>query len=178
MSISQDSSKKNAKKRSRKKTSKRKNALRTLSTKSRKVFRQCIHCGGIVDQMYGRGDGSWCPHCFDYDSICERVGTLPDPQLYGSWLSEQEEAEDRKRKEIEEKKRLDNIFGIPSSPTISEKTAVPKTRKMHTGIFSCPECCVEFQLFMDETLKCDDCNGPLLSGPLDGYFDDEDEAEN
>jgi len=176
MTSNETSEKKSAKKRSRKKTSQRKNAPRTLSAKSRKVFRQCLTCGGIVDQMYDKGGNSWCPHCYDWGSICEEIGHLPDPQRYGNWLGEQEEKEEKRRKEIEEKKRLDNLFGFPSSASNSAKTEVPKTRKMHTGVFSCPDCCVEFNLVMDETLKCDDCGGPLVSGSLDKYFDDEDET--
>ena len=168
---------KSAKKKLRKKTSRRKNARRILSAKSKKIFRQCLTCGGIVDQMYDKGGNSWCPHCYDWGSICEEIGHLPDPQRYGSWLGEQEEKEEKRRKEIEEKRRLDKLFGFPSSASNSANTEVPKTRKMHTGVFSCRDCCVEFQLFMDETLKCDDCGGPLVSGQLDQYFVDEDEAE-
>ena len=176
MTEERKSGKKTAKKKSSRRTSRQKNEPRILSAKSRKVFRQCLTCGGIVDQMYDKGDNSWCPHCFDWGSIYEEIGHLPDPQRYGSWLGEQEEKEEKRRKEIEEKKRLDDLFRNPSSPSISAKSEVPKTRKMHTGIFSCPDCCVEFNLFMDETLKCDDCGGPLLSGSLDRYLDDCDEA--
>ena len=158
--------------------SKRKNAPRTLSAKSRKVFRQCLTCGGIVDQMYDKGGNSWCPHCFDWGSICEEIGHLPDPQRYGSWLGEQEEAEEKRQKEVAEKDRLDKLFGNPESVSKSPGVQKLKTRKMHTGIYSCPECCVEFDLFMDEALKCDDCGGPLVSGQLDQYFVDEDDAEN
>ncbi len=81
MTTKRNSSNKSAKKKSRKKKSKQKVAPRTLSAKSRKVFRQCIYCGGIVDQMYGKGDGSYCPLCYAYDSICEEIGQLPDPQM-------------------------------------------------------------------------------------------------
>jgi hypothetical protein len=168
---------KSAKKKLRKKTSTRKNAPRSLSAKSRKVFRQCLTCGGIVDQKYSKGDNSWCPLCFDWGSICEEIGELPDPQMYGSWLGEQEEAEEKRQKEIAEKDRLDKLFGYhaPASKTLGAQKV--KTRKMHTGIYSCPDCCVEFDLFMDEALKCDDCGGPLVSGSLDKYFVDEDETE-
>lgn len=178
MTTKRKSSKKSATKKSRKKTSKRKKTPRTLSSKSRKVYRQCIHCGGIVDQMYGKGDGSWCPHCSDYDSICERTGTLPDPQLYGSWLVTQEEAEEKRKKEMAQEERIDNLFRNQDPDSRAQGVQTLKTRKTHTGIYSCPNCCVEFNLFMDEALKCDDCGGPLVSGQLDQYFVDEDEAES
>jgi len=168
---------KNAKKKMHKKTSRRKNAPRTLSAKSRKVFRQCLTCGGIVDQMYDKGGNSWCPHCFDWGSICEEIGHLPDPQRYGSWLGEQEEAEEKRQKEIAEKERLDKLFGVPAAASKSLGPEKRKNRKMHTGIYSCPDCCVEFDLFMDEALKCDDCGGPLVPGSLDKYFVDDDESE-
>ena len=177
MTTDQSAGKKSAKRKSRKKTATRKNATRTLSAKSKKVFRQCLTCGGIVDQMYDKGGNSWCPHCFDWGSICEEIGHLPDPQRYGSWLGEQEEAEEKRQKEIAEKERLDKLFGVPALASKSSVTEKPKIRKMHTGIFSCPDCYVEFSLFMDEQLKCDDCGGPLYSGSLDKYLDDEDAAD-
>lgn len=177
MTGKENSKQKSAKKKLRNKTSRRKNAPRPLSGKSRKVFRQCLACGGIVDQKYGKGDNSWCPLCFDWGSICEGIGELPDPQLYGSWLGEQEEAEEKRQKEIAEKDRLDKLFGYPATASKSSGAQKMKTRKMHTGIYSCPDCCVEFDLFMDEALKCDDCGGPLVPGSLDKYFVDEDESE-
>ncbi len=169
--------KKSAKKKLRKKTSRRKNVPRTLSAQSRKVFRQCLTCGGVVDQKYGKGDNSWCPLCFDWGTICEEIGQLPDPQMYGSWLGEQEEAEKKRQKEIAEKDRLDKLFGNPESVSKSPGAQKLKTRKTHTGIYSCPDCCVEFNLFMDEALKCDDCGGPLISGSLDSFFDDDEESD-
>ena len=169
--------KKSANKKLRRKTSRRKNAPRTLSVKSRKVFRQCLTCGGIVDQMYSQGDNSWCPLCYEWGSICEGIGELPDPQMYGSWLGEQEEAEEKRQKEIAEKDRLDKLFGIPASTPKALGTQKPKIRKMHTGIYSCPDCCVEFELSMDDSVKCDDCGGPLISGSLDKYFVDDDDSE-
>ena len=177
MAAEENLDKKSAKKKLRKKTSRRKNAPRTLSAKSRKVFRQCLTCGGIVDQKYSKGDNSWCPLCFDWGSICEEIGELPDPQLYGSWLGEQEEAEEKRQKEIAEQDRLDKLFGNTESTARNFGAKIMKTRKMHTGVYSCPDCCVEFDLFMDEALKCDDCGGPLTPGSLDKYFVDEDDSE-
>jgi hypothetical protein len=169
--------KKSAKKKLRKKTSRQKNTPRTLSAQSRKVFRQCLTCGGVVDQKYGKGDNSWCPLCFDWGTIGEEIGQLPDPQMYGSWLGEQEEAEEKRQKENAEKDRLDKLFGKTESVSKPPGVQKLKTRKMHTGVYSCPDCCVEFDLFMDEALKCDDCGGPLVPGSLDKYFVDDDEAE-
>ena len=177
MTAEENSEQKNTKKKLRKKSSRRKSAPRTLSAKSRKVFRQCLTCGGIVDQKYGKGDNSWCPLCFDWGTICEEIGQLPDPQMFGGWLGKQEEAEEKRQKEIAEKERLDKLFGNSESTTKSRGVQKVKTRKMHTGIYSCPDCCVEFDLFMDENVKCDDCGGPLVSGSLDKYFVDDDEAE-
>ena len=177
MTAKENLAERGATKKMRKKKSKRKNAPRTLSAQSRKVFRQCLTCGGVVDQKYGKGDNSWCPLCFDWGTICEEIGQLPDPQMYGSWLGEQEEAEEKRQKEITEKDRLDKLFGNPETDSKTQGVKSLKTRKTHTGIYSCPDCCVEFNLFMDEALKCDDCGGPLVSGSLDKYFVDENEAE-
>ena len=51
-----------------------------------------------------------------------------------------------------------------------------KTRKTHTGLYCCPECCEEFDLFADENLKCDGCGGLLYRGNLED-LDEESEAE-
>jgi hypothetical protein len=72
---------------------------------------------------------------------------------------------------------LDKLFGIPETDSKTKGVKCLKTRKTHTGIFSCPDCCVEFNLFLDEALKCDECGGPLVPGSLDKYFVDDDEAE-
>ena len=86
---------KNTKINSRKKTPRRKRSTKTLSSRSREIYRQCLSCGGVIEQKYSTGENSWCPLCFDYGSIDEKIGELPDPQLYGSWLFEQKEAEEK-----------------------------------------------------------------------------------
>lgn len=177
MTAKEKSEKKSGKKKSRKKTSRRKSAPRTLSAKSRKVFRQCIYCGGIVGQMYGKGDGSYCPLCYGYDSICEEIGQLPDPQMYGTWLAVQEEAEEKKRKAAAEKSRANALFENSAPKSNFFGGANMKTVKKHTGLYSCPKCCVQFDLFMEEDLKCDRCGAPLVSGSLDDYFVDDDDPE-
>ncbi len=177
MTTNQNSGKKSPKKKPRKKKSKRKRSPRTLTAKSRKVFRQCIYCGGIVDQMYGKGDGSYCPLCYAYDSICEEIGQLPDPQMYGTWLAVQEEAEEKKRKTAAEKSRENSSFENSASKSNFFGGGNVKTLKKHTGLYSCPKCCVEFDLFMDEDLKCDRCGEPLVSGSLNDYFVDDDDSE-
>ena len=161
--------KKNAKLNSRRKTSSRKNTSKTLSSRSRKIFRQCLSCGGIVDQMYSTGDVSWCPHCFDFGAIDEKIGELPEPQLYGSWLLSQKEAEKEKQQNPREDSAATLNFG---------GGATLKTRKKHSGVYSCPECCIEFDLFMHEELKCDECGGPLVSGSLEDQWEDEEELND
>jgi hypothetical protein len=42
-----------------------------------------------------------------------------------------------------------------------------KRTKTHNGTFHCPECLIEFELFAEESLKCDRCRGPLLKGELE-----------
>ncbi len=150
--------------------SKRKRKSSTSASRSRRVFRQCLICGAQVDAMYGTGDTSWCPHCHESDSIFEQVGELPDPQLYGSWLLGQEE------KAAAE--------ASPSSKPASARNSTPplttspvtrgsemKNRKLHTGIYSCPRCCLEFDLLAEASLKCDECQGPLVSGSLDELWE-------
>lgn len=130
------------------------------------VYRQCIACGyAQVDPMYGLGKDSWCPECKRTGNVLHCEGQLPDPELYGFWV-------------IEKKKQ-----GIPVSVVspISPTTGVNpvKTRKTHTGAYSCLECMVEYDLVADESLKCDGCGGMLEKGTLeelDDGDDDEDEG--
>ncbi len=49
-----------------------------------------------------------------------------------------------------------------------------KQPKLHTGTFHCPECCVEFDLLADPSLKCEECGGPLIRGTLEESWDAED----
>ncbi len=168
---------KKAKTKARKKTTPRKKSTKALSPRSRKIYRQCMSCGGVVDQMYSTGDNSWCPHCFDYGSILEEIGELPNPQHYGSWLFEQKEAEEKKQKIAVEISQPKSLMEKPAPAASFFGGKQVKTRKKHTGVFSCPICCVEFELFLDAGLKCDDCGGPLVKGSLDDYYVDEDDAE-
>ena len=53
-----------------------------------------------------------------------------------------------------------------------------KQPKLHTGLYSCLECYIEFDLTAEESLKCDRCGGPLIRGGLEDFeHDDEDERE-
>ena len=106
--------------------------------------------------------------------IGENIGELPDPQLYGSWLWRQRQP-----------------VGKPSSPSTGDSSGASglgiaswlqappkigfnmKSRKLHTGLYSCPRCCLEFDLFAEESLKCDECGGQLVSGSLDDHYEDD-----
>jgi DNA-binding MarR family transcriptional regulator len=52
-----------------------------------------------------------------------------------------------------------------------------KRRKFHSGTYHCPACFIEFDVVAEESLKCDQCGGPLAKGPLDDIWDDEDEED-
>ena len=51
-----------------------------------------------------------------------------------------------------------------------------KQTKRHSGTYCCPECCVEYELFSEERLQCDQCKGPLYKGSVEDF--DEDEVED
>jgi hypothetical protein len=121
--------------------------------------------------MYGVGDGSWCLQCHRPDLIVSAEGQFPEPQLYGQWRSQQEEIA----------AAAQSVPAAPSpSPSssssglnsINEDSAM-KQRKTHTGIYCCPECCLEFDLVADESLKCDDCGGLLYQGSLQEVLDED-----
>lgn len=50
-----------------------------------------------------------------------------------------------------------------------------KRKKLHTGIYHCPACFVELDLIGEESLKCDQCGGPLAKGDLGEIWADDDE---
>jgi PHP family Zn ribbon phosphoesterase len=53
-----------------------------------------------------------------------------------------------------------------------------KQHKTHTGTYCCPECCIEFDLMAEESLKCDHCGGPLRKGSLEDLWAEEDDLGN
>jgi len=52
-----------------------------------------------------------------------------------------------------------------------------RRKKLHSGTYHCPACFVEFDLIAEESLKCDQCQGPLAKGPLDDIWDDGEDEE-
>ncbi len=52
-----------------------------------------------------------------------------------------------------------------------------KRKKLHTGTYHCPACFVELDLVAEESLKCDQCGGPLAQGGLDEVWADDEEDE-
>ena len=63
-------------------------------------------------------------------------------------------------------------------PSVSHGGSRMKTRKFHTGTYHCPTCYVEFELVAEQSLKCDQCQGPLHKGSLDAVWDDNDNDED
>ncbi len=52
-----------------------------------------------------------------------------------------------------------------------------KRKKLHTGTYHCPACFIELELVAEESLKCDQCGGPLAKGGLDEVWADDEEEE-
>jgi len=52
-----------------------------------------------------------------------------------------------------------------------------KRKKLHTGTYHCPACFIELDLVAEESLKCDQCGGPLAEGGLDEVWVDDEEDE-
>jgi transcription initiation factor IIE alpha subunit len=52
-----------------------------------------------------------------------------------------------------------------------------KRKKLHTGTYHCPACFIELELVAEESLKCEQCGGPLDKGDLDEVWADDDEEE-
>ncbi len=52
-----------------------------------------------------------------------------------------------------------------------------KRKKLHSGTYHCPACFVELDLVAEESLKCDQCGGPLAQGGLDEVWANGEEGE-
>ncbi len=136
----------------------------------KEIFWQCQACGGLVDPMYGLGDDSWCPHCHAVGRVFGMEDQIPSPVMYGSWVAKQQQAAERKRTKEEIRQRLSALHTPKGDPTM-------KRKKTHTGTFHCPKCFIEFDVVAEESLKCDQCGGPLAKGTLDQVWADEDDVE-
>lgn len=62
-------------------------------------------------------------------------------------------------------------------PLSSKGDSLMKRKKLHTGTYHCPACFVELDLVAEESLKCDQCGGPLAQGGLDEVWADDEEDE-
>jgi hypothetical protein len=52
-----------------------------------------------------------------------------------------------------------------------------RSKKLHSGLYHCPECVYEVTLTAEASLRCDDCKGRLYEGELpdeEPYEEDED----
>ena len=173
------SKKKTRRKRKTTKTSKRRRTRKApASTRSRsqRIYRQCMTCGAPVEQMYGTGESSWCPHCHDVGWVVANVGELPAPDMYGGWVLEQEELA-KKNALYSGNPSPSEVPGAntPLSPFIG---LGPKTPKLHTGAYCCPTCCFEINFVAEASLRCDECQGPLVSGSLDDYWKAEEDLDD
>jgi DNA-binding MarR family transcriptional regulator len=64
-----------------------------------------------------------------------------------------------------------------SRPTSWTGAATMKRKKLHTGTYHCPACFIELELVAEESLKCDQCGGPLATGSLEEVWADDEEDE-
>ena len=157
------------------KRSRQARTTRTTVSSSRprkRTFYQCFLCGALVDPMFGLGLGSWCPDCRQPDSIDCLEGQIPDPVRYGAWLQRQKERASSPKPNANEDDRTHLSHPIPAGVTTM------KQHKTHTGTYCCPECCIEFDLMAEESLKCDRCGGPLNKGSLEDLWAVEDDLGN
>jgi DNA-binding MarR family transcriptional regulator len=62
--------------------------------------------------------------------------------------------------------------------SVSHGGSAMKQTKFHTGTYHCPACYIEFDLVAEQSLKCDQCQGPLHKGSLDEGWDDDDQDDD
>ncbi len=76
--------------------------------------------------------------------------------------------------EAEEATRPVLRSALPSQgrPSAGKGDVTMKRKKLHTGTYHCETCFVEFDLVSEESLRCEQCQGPLAKGSLDEISDD------
>lgn len=121
-------------------------------------------CGARVDPKYGSGDDSWCSSCHAVGQVIGMQEQLPSPQMYGSWVARQEREERERRSSA----ALDEFLKRHAR----QEDETVRRKKAHTGLYHCPRCFIEFDLIAEESLKCDQCQGPLAPGTLDEVWSD------
>ncbi len=156
---------------------------RSPAPRAGRQFHQCLECGAPVEPKFGAGELSWCPGCCAEGSVRVQTGHFPDPILYGLWLCEQSAA--APSAEAPPAVPASRNSGTPISPAFSapdfqptppRKGLLMRTPKLHTGIFHCPDCAIDFDLIGEECLLCDRCNGLLEKGCLaDRPYETDDE---
>src|SRR5207245_5056896 len=129
---------------------------------------QCMACGAVAGPMYGAGEDSWCPSCGRHGEVMMMEGQLPSPGLHGAWLA-------RQKRQERERQSLAGIDTLIKQRVHKKEDEPVKRKKTHTGIYHCPRCFIELDLFAEESLKCDQCEGPLAAGSMDAVLADDDE---
>jgi hypothetical protein len=140
---------------------------------SKRLFYQCMHCGAMADPKFGLDDSSWCPSCRQVGHVLYAEGALPHPALYGHWL----EGQEKSRKTPESvTPHAPSSLSFPSHPSHHGGTTM-KHAKRHSGLYCCPDCCLEYELIYEERLQCEECKGPLVKGSLEDYDEGDDDGE-
>jgi hypothetical protein len=67
---------------------------------------------------------------------------------------------------------------VSRRPSFAKGDSAVKRKKLHSGIYHCPACYIEFDLVAEESLKCDQCQGPLDKGSLDEVWDDSEDQDD
>jgi len=96
---------------------------------------------------------------------------LPDPQLYGAWKARQARAEEDRRSSAA-------IEALITKELRKKEDASMKRKKTHTGTYHCANCFIEFELVAEESLKCDQCRGPLAPGSLEEVWAEDADEED
>jgi DNA-binding MarR family transcriptional regulator len=105
----------------------------------------------------------------------------PDRGMYTYWLTDHGRARLAFFEEEQPPRHPGRAALVSRSrPSPWERDATMKRKKLHTGTYHCPACFIEFDLVAEESLRCDQCQGPLAKGPLDDIWEDggEDESDD
>jgi len=148
------------------------------SPRPKRLIYQCQRCGALTDPMYGEGENSWCPSCHTEGNVYIGEGEILFPALYGGWLERQKKADaaDRKPRKADEASKPASAPLSKTSPPVSTFGGSDmQVIQYHSGLYHCPVCCMEFELYSEATLKCGQCGGRLVKGLLDQDLDEDED---
>jgi len=143
------------------------------------VIWQCQRCGALADPIYGTGAESYCPSCQAAGTVMGEDGKIPAPALYDAWRRKQQAAAAHGVGNTEAIRRLPQPARRSRLLSVNPRQGDDdmRSKKLHSGLYHCPECLYEVTLTAEASLQCEDCKGRLYEGELPEESEDDDDYD-